>query len=405
MESLYIEKRKKITVATTISASGLIKAGGSNVVYGLYTQLAKDFDIEVIYIAPAHEKSRTYSIAPGLKEVVIPKTKSHIEKEQKLRMELNADTAYDIGLIYFLDETPEYGRKLRQSILTSDLVIIERPYLYREVKKHLSGRVLFQRSQNIEYFFRQSNTPESDASAKVLQDLFDLEKECCEGCMINYACSEEDLEIMNAMYAISEKKLCLLPNGVSCEENPYISIDEKIQLKKLYNLENEKIAIFIGGGHRPNIEASEMILKVAEYCQNTKFFFAGNVCQPLLSRKRSNNIGFLGLISEKTRHFLFSVADIALNPMYSGSGSNIKMFDYMAMGVPVVTTLFGARGINDKSSFHIADTAEAIADVIENFDIKHEYRNVKQARKLVESTYDWSVIANDVSKLICKYIQ
>ena len=166
------KKRKKITVASVISGSGLVKAGGSNVVHGLYTRLAKYYDIEIVYLAPIIETYRKYEIAPGLWEIVIPKTQAHVDAEKKVTEKLKAQTTYDISLMYFLDKTPQYGNVLKHSIATSDIVFIERPYLFYEVRKHLNGRPLIQRSQNIEYFFRKSNIPESEEANKILDDLF-----------------------------------------------------------------------------------------------------------------------------------------------------------------------------------------------------------------------------------------
>lgn len=394
------KRRKKITVASVISGSGLIKAGGSNVVHGLYTRLAQFYDIEIIYLAPANEEYRKYEIVPGLMEVVIPKTQEHIEAERKITNRLKAQTTYDISLMYLLEKTPKYGNVLKYSISNSDVVFIERPYLFYEVRKYLNGRPLFQRSQNIEYYFRKSNIPESEETTKMLEDLFKQEKVCCECSKINFSCSEEDLKIMHNMYGIPNEKLRLLSNGVACEDNPFVSIEERMKIKKRYGLSKEKIAIFIGGGHKPNMEACDMILQIAPFCKDTKFIFAGNVCNELSKMKRPENTALLGLITEETRRFLFSVADVALNPMYSGSGSNIKMFDYMAMGIPIISTKFGARGISDISTFHLADTAEELITTINNFSCLGESEAVRKARRLIEEQYDWKVLADGVRETI-----
>ncbi|MDL2302286.1 glycosyltransferase [Lachnospiraceae bacterium OttesenSCG-928-D06] len=398
------KNRKKITVATTITASGVIKAGGTNVINGLYTRLAQYFDIEMVYIAPINEKARRYEIVPGLTEIVIPKTNAHVNAEREITLKLNATTSYDISLLYCLHHTPEYAKVLQESIKTSDIVIVDRPYLYYEVRKYLNGRALLQRSHNIEYFFKKANLPTNNYSSKILADLFELEKECSENCNMNFMCSEEDMCTLNEMYGIENNKINLIPNGVSCTDNPFCSIEERINLKKKYGLANEKIAIFIGGGHRPNIEACEMILNVATYCDDTKFFFAGPLCSTLETKKRSNNVGLLGTISEDSRKYLFSVSDISLNPMFSGSGSNVKMFDYMSMGLPIITSTFGARGISDKSHFHIANSIQELTDAIDNFDLLLEVTNTENARILVETEYDWKVIANKAKDYINEFI-
>ena len=57
------------------------------------------------------------------------------------------------------------------------------------------------------------------------------------------------------------------------------------------------------------------------------------------------NIIFFGRVdNEKYRKLLYA-SDIAINPVKHGSGINIKMLDYMAVGLPVVTTKQGARGL------------------------------------------------------------
>jgi glycosyltransferase involved in cell wall biosynthesis len=41
---------------------------------------------------------------------------------------------------------------------------------------------------------------------------------------------------------------------------------------------------------------------------------------------------------------LFAAADVAVNPVGAGSGSNIKVAEYLAAGLPIVTTPVGLRG-------------------------------------------------------------
>jgi len=41
---------------------------------------------------------------------------------------------------------------------------------------------------------------------------------------------------------------------------------------------------------------------------------------------------------------LYAAADIAVNPVAYGSGSSVKIAEYLAAGLPIVTTPVGARG-------------------------------------------------------------
>ena len=44
---------------------------------------------------------------------------------------------------------------------------------------------------------------------------------------------------------------------------------------------------------------------------------------------------------------VLAAADVAVNPVATGSGSNVKLSEYLAAGLPVVTTPLGLRGYED----------------------------------------------------------
>jgi glycosyltransferase involved in cell wall biosynthesis len=66
-----------------------------------------------------------------------------------------------------------------------------------------------------------------------------------------------------------------------------------------------------------------------------------------------------GVVTEQEKNLILSMADAALNPMTGGSGTNLKMLEYFAAGVPVISTPFGARGLACRpgSDLHTADIA------------------------------------------------
>ena len=46
-------------------------------------------------------------------------------------------------------------------------------------------------------------------------------------------------------------------------------------------------------------------------------------------------------------------SDIGLNPVLAGSGSNLKLCEYIAYGIPVITTVHGNRGFGFKDKAHL----------------------------------------------------
>jgi len=60
----------------------------------------------------------------------------------------------------------------------------------------------------------------------------------------------------------------------------------------------------------------------------------------------------------------FAAADVALNPVSHGSGSNLKLPEYLAAGLPVVTTRFGIRGLEQFADCVTVAQLDEFADAV-----------------------------------------
>jgi glycosyltransferase involved in cell wall biosynthesis len=94
---------------------------------------------------------------------------------------------------------------------------------------------------------------------------------------------------------------------------------------------------------------------------------------------------------------VLAMSDVALNPMRLGSGTNLKMLEYAAAGLPIITTPHGVRGLSLQDDRHLrvveqGDFAEALRDVVGQGRSEAEYRAL-EARRFVEREYDWRIIA------------
>ena len=123
----------------------------------------------------------------------------------------------------------------------------------------------------------------------------------------------------------------------------------------------------------------------------------------LFALKESRNVLLLGQISNEEKLELYRISDVALNPMLSGSGTNIKMLDYMAAGLPVITTPVGARGldIENYNNAIICDVSEFPKKIRELTNDKDLYdRLSRNGRKLVVEKYDWENITKRMAKIL-----
>ena len=108
------------------------------------------------------------------------------------------------------------------------------------------------------------------------------------------------------------------------------------------------------------------------------------------------NALFVGEVDDVTRDLCLQAADVALNPMEHGSGTNIKMLDYFAAGLPVITTERGSRGLRLEGESQclvraIGDFPEAIREVLGE-GVGQAAERAARARKLVEDVFDWEAI-------------
>ncbi|MBM3333367.1 glycosyltransferase [Candidatus Sumerlaeota bacterium] len=107
--------------------------------------------------------------------------------------------------------------------------------------------------------------------------------------------------------------------------------------------------------------------------------------------RRDDQILVTGHVDDPSEHLAASA--VAVVPLRAGSGMRVKILDAMLRGIPVVSTRLGAEGIaaTDGENIFLADTPEAFARAIVRLlrDVEVRRRVATNARRLVETSYDW----------------
>lgn len=400
-ENACMKKRKKIVVTSTFAIYPP-QGGGQARTYSLYKNLAKEYDVTIVSFDSVEGKMTRQEIAPGLIELRIPKSAVHQEKENELAC-MAEFVVTDIAMISLAKLTPDYKNSLSREIKESNVVILSHPYLYPEVAPFIDEQKIIYEAQDIEYLIKKEMLPDTDIKKQLLKDIQEVENACCIKSEFIMTCSQEDKEKLIALYNVNEEKVIVVPNGVDCAATKYTSYEERMLNKRRLGFENEKIALFMGSWHKPNLEACEYIFDIANKCPDTKFLLMGSQCMYFHDKNIPENVGLLGLVSEEEKNRIFSVVDFALNPMSSGSGTNLKMFDYMSAGIPIITTEFGTRGIDKKELFIIKDI-EGMEQEIKKFVLEEVKDRIESARKYVEEVFDWAVISKNLTKQVDMYV-
>lgn len=385
--------RKSVTVTSTFPIYPP-QGGGQARIFHIYREMARVSDVKLVSLTGPNEEGIEAEISKGLWEIRTVKSQKHAEKEWDIERQVGMPVT-DVAMPQLIENTPEYSSKLREQIEKSDIVIISHPYMYTAAKPYIAGKVMIYEAHNVEYLMKKHMLPSNRIADELVENTFQIEKECCDKSAMVMVCSQEDKERLSELYGINPDKIFVVPNGVDCTSTTFISCNERLQNKKIAGLSGEKIGLFMGSWHGPNLEACEKIFEIATQCPDTKFLLMGSQCMYFQQQKKKlpTNVGLLGLVSEEQKNKIFGLVDFALNPMLSGSGTNLKMFDYMSAGIPIITTAFGTRGIENKDSFMIADISQ-MASAVNKFTLSQCHEMVDSARDYVEKNFDWKVIVD-----------
>lgn len=394
--------RQKLTVASTFPVYPPLN-GGQSRVYFLYRSLASHYDIDIVSLSPNGNSRSEEEIAPGVIEIVIPKTLEHLKAELSISRQVCDKAIGDITANALLGLTPAFGDALELSAMTSMAVIASHPYTVDVVKQRAKTVPLWYDAHNVEILLK-SKLLEGIASAEpLLQEVRMAEQYCWRAAERVFACTTQDLQDLRALYGPTTARLSEVPNGVDLPTVTYRDIVARKQIKAATQI-SAPIAMFMGSWHQPNIEAVEAIIAIALAFPTMRFLIVGSVGLPFQKRNLPNNVELTGVVDAFTRDKLLGIADVALNPMYSGSGSNLKMLDYMAAGVPVISTVFGARGLPAQPGIHyVRAGSRGLEDAMRSFlamsDGTLEHM-VARARSDIAQNFDWDAIAERLQREI-----
>jgi glycosyltransferase involved in cell wall biosynthesis len=217
-----------------------------------------------------------------------------------------------------------------------------------------------------------------------------------------FTCSEFDRRQFIERYGVAEDRVTTVPNGVDMEvwratastgDGQGTGIDPTHEAA----LQGSRVLFFMGKlDYQPNREALKFLAErlMPELQRGGGERFCLLVCGgPAPSSSPHPSILFAGKVPDIVPYV--RRADICLAPIFTGSGTRLKILEYMAAGKPVVATPKGAEGIACRDGEHLAmasgDTfAEAIRLLAR--DPAKAARLGSSGRALVEARHAWSSI-------------
>ena len=333
----------KLVVATSFPVYPP-RGGGQVRIFGLYSALAQlGVDVEIVALDTFGSRPVEREIARGVREVRVPKAAEHAEAEYQLELRAGM-SVIDVGLAEYSHLTPAYGAALESASRGASAVVASHPFAQPALVACPRLPLIYE-AHNVERDLKAGVLRESGAAAEVIGIVERVERACCEDAALVVATSAEDCDRLAELYDLDRERLAVLPNGVDPGPLTFTPLDQRAEAKARLGLAGSFLALFLGSTHEPNLVAIREILETAEALPDTRFLVVGSAGLAFSDARIPPNVDICGVVEAEFIHTLLRLADVALNPMRLGSGTNLKMLDYAYAGVPLLSTSFGARGM------------------------------------------------------------
>jgi len=367
--------------------------GGKYVGFHLFRRLSRKFNVKYFSLIESDKTPNEISITPSFVNLHTPQNieqaKIQWEYEKKQKQGL-----HDVIQINHWQMNSKFVDEIQKNISESDLIILEHPYLSNLVQSINSGKPVIYHAHNIEYFQKQSIL-----NAELLEQVKQAEKLACEISAQIWTASEKEKNSLKELYDIEAEKIKILPHGVDLSLNPFLENKERVETKKQVGLSSKTTFVFTGSWHPPNLEALEFITsELAPLGDDFQFLIVGGVKDQFLSehpeKNVPKNVKLFGNLSDSEKITVYKMSDFALNPMFSGAGTNLKILEYMAVGLPIISTDFGVRGIKLSKDTNICLKNQLVSAVK---DLKNssypQSASIKENYEIVVLNYNYDLIA------------
>lgn len=380
--------------------------GGRQRLLGLYHALGSG--IECTYVGSYDwpgEPARDHRLTACLREITVPLSSAHHAAAAALSARLANRTVIDMAFPIQAKLSPEYLDTARAAINAAHVVVFSHPWCYPPLAKSLSSQqcVVYD-SHNVEAVLRTKLFSDVPEAVPILRRAVAAECALCRRADMVLACSHEDASTFNRLYDVAWGKLRTVPNGVFAFGRPQASPAERAAAKSALGVTQGRLVLFLGSGYGPNNDAARFVNeRLAPSMPDVGFVLVGGCGKSLDAARVGANVYLPGIVEDDRKHEWLVAADAAINPLAEGSGTCIKMFDYMAASLPIVATPIGARGIAASAEpeyvqTSLSDFAQTLAALLG--DTNRRNKLAESARKLVESRYAWERISPNLGLLI-----
>lgn len=303
----------------------------------------------------------------------------HSSKMERKLQELHAQHNYDAVHVQHL-RMAQYWAEIKNVPRILDLPDAYSLYWKRRIETSQGLLKLFARIEQKRVFNYESILQEYDLSL---------------------VCSREDQSYLQQERNI--KNVQLLPNGV----------DLSTFASEQHNYSLDKTILFTGNmDYAPNVDAviyfvAEIFPLIKQQVPDAVFIIAGQRPVKKVQELAANDVKVTGFVKDISA--MYSAASIVVAPLRFGAGTQNKVLEAMAMGVPVVSRNIGFNGLNIISGEGVIlalKTEEFAAQSIVLLKSEDLRRRVGEAGKeVIRTQFDWDVIAQKLEDYFLQIVR
>jgi glycosyltransferase involved in cell wall biosynthesis len=361
--------RRRVAVASTRPLLGAEE--GSRRELLLLQALSQAFDVEVVSLGPEQQPLLRRSIASGLSEAVVPRSRSHARAERELARLVDDLPVGDAAAAALIVYTSEYLAALRRTARGAAGIILCRPFLVHAAQLATSEVPLFYSVEQAEAKAVRELVPRwAPAADWLLRATEQAESAATLQSLRLLTSHEGDAEALASEYGVSAESFVTVPTVHGARAMRFVASPDRRELRERWlgrfftavprPAFASRVAVYRAAADLTDTAGARAVVQLASELPQVLFVVVGLEARNLGASTLPDNVvvtdGGSGAV-----YALLSCADIALEPgPVASARADMRLVEYLAAGVPVVSTPQAARfpGLVDGENVLVAPVPE-----------------------------------------------